>query len=327
MHLRQSFVREISTFAAGVFIVAGFASPVHAATNVAVDQVLPPQGETCSVLGATDIRTFSYDGALHSFEIGISDPSYVAVAAQAGNQSVPFNQITRRFDQNGNLTIHVDVATTPLVSDIPVSVTLISAQQGITCVASVSSVVPRVVPPPPAPKIPKDNASGGVSRPVSRPAAPAYPWGEIVYDSEPKATAPVAPIHENKSPKQIVAEKPLKPVPSLVTATHALGDTCKTAAGASKLWTVLLVLYAVFVALVAYLRRGHESESPWSIPLTVLGFLGLLLLWYLSSACRTGAWAPIAATIIACAGLIAMTFEEEAAGSVLLLKDSANPSR
>lgn len=323
MHTHRASVRGMSTFAIGIVLaVASFAIPAEAATNVTVDQVLPPQGEACAVLGATDIRTFIYDGALHSFEVGVSDSSYVAVAAQVGDQAIPFNQITRRFDQNGNLTIHVDVATTPLVSDMPVSVTLMSAQQGITCVAAVSSIIPGILATPT-----ESEGNSGVSGSVdTHPVAQTYPWDEIVYGSSKNTQTSVLPAPGSKSSQPVVDEKPLKPVPSLVTATHALGDTCKTATGASKLWTVLLVLYAVFVALVAYLRRGHEGESPWSIPLTVLGFLGLLLLWYMSAACRTGAWAPIAATIIACIGLIAMTFEEEPIRDVLLLKDSANPS-
>ena len=307
-----SSARGIFTFTIGiVFAVFAVVNPVEAATAVSVDQVLPPQGESCAVLGATDIRTFIYDGALHSFEIGVSDPSYVAVAAQVGEQTVPFNQITRHLDGSGNLTLHVDVATTPLVSDTPVSITLMAVQQGnITCVATVSSIIAAQEP-------------GTV--PINRPAVPA---DDYVYLRQDTVHEPVVTSAPGQGPGQpATEEKPLKPVPSLVTATHALGDACKTTTGASKLWTVLLVLYAIFVALLAYLRRGHEHESPWSIPLTVLGFLGLLLLWYLSAACRTGAWAPISATIIACLGLIAMTFEEDPKGEVLLLKDSAKKAQ
>jgi hypothetical protein len=68
--------------------------------------------------------------------------------------------------------------------------------------------------------------------------------------------------------------------------------------------------------------RGKDIESSdWNVGLVVAGFLGLLFFWYVSAACRTGSWAPILATIIACAGLIALTQSGTADRAVLLLKD------
>ncbi|MEN9413493.1 MAG: hypothetical protein RLZZ342_580 [Candidatus Parcubacteria bacterium] len=302
----------------------------HAATQVAVDQVLPPQGESCPVVGASDVRPYIYEGALHSFDITISDSSFVAVAAQVGDQVVPFNQVTRYVDAQGALHLHVDVATNPLVSDTLVSVTLMSAYSGqsrATCTATVTSVVPAQVAPVAVPPVtlPEGNegayipGAGDAEYPAQTtnesPVAvePMYPWGHVSYTETTQKPAP-KPV--------TVTPAPVKPIPTLVTATHSLANVCTSGAGPAKVWGLLLVLYAAFVALLASMRKkAGESELDWSIPLTVLSFLGLLFFWYLSAVCRTGAWAPILATIIACAGLIVMTFEEEQ-DSVLLLEDA-----
>jgi apolipoprotein N-acyltransferase len=186
-----------------------------------------------------------------------------------------------------------------------------------------AQIVPVVVPPVLVPEVnetrntqdaPVNNeypVSGNNQAPMA--GAPAYPWGHVSYTQ-----APQKPV----SKPATVAPAPVKPIPTLVTATHSLGTVCTTGAGPTKLWALLLVLYAAFVALLASMRKkAGESELDWSIPLTVLSFLGLLFFWYLSAVCRTGAWAPIVATIIACAGLIVMTFEEEQ-DNILLLEDT-----
>lgn len=286
---------------AGFFMLAPAAS--HAATNVATHQILPPNQQTCPVVGATDITPYIYDGALNSFDITVSDASYVAIGAQVGDTPLSFNYITRYDAPNGAVRIHVDVPTTQLVSDTPITVSLASAHpQGspITCIASVSTVLPAVPQqgsqaPTPVPHTPDTTA---YTAPSARPQVPSYPWTHISY-AQPK------PVQQ---PVVVPVKQPVATATApLVTATHSLGNACVGAGAPARLWTILLVLYAAFVWLLTMLRGKSTDATDWNVALVVAGFLGLLFFWYVSAACRTGSWAPILATIIACAGLIALT--------------------
>ena len=305
---------RVLTFAAS-FVLAGlvFGSPVHAATVVDVAQVLPQGAQSCPVLGATDVTPYIYDGALNSFDISITDASYVAISAQVGDMAVPFTQMTRWFDQQTGMRIHVDVPSTSLTEDTPITVTLVAAHAGnttVTCVATLNAVIPavQVAPVPTTP----DTGTTGSATPVIPQPAPQYPWSQITY---PKPVTSVTP-HVTKP--SVTATS----APQLVTATHSLGNTCGTQNGPSKLWVVLCVLYAVFVWLLAsQTGLGDRESRDWNVALVVAGFLALLFFWYISAACRTGSWAPILATIIACAGLIALTQSGTRGGNMLLLQD------
>jgi hypothetical protein len=308
--MQKAFGLRTYTFAAGfVFAMLMFVSPAHADTAVAVSQILPQGAQTCPVLGATDITPYIYDGMLDSFDITISDASYVAVAAQVGDTAVPFTQMTRWFDQQTGMRIHADLPSTNLASDLPITVTLVSAHAGntpITCVAMLRAVVPAIVPAQPTPSTP---VTTGTSQTPSATTA-QYPWSHISYPT-PSVTPHTKPSNTGTS------------APQLVTATHALGTTCGTQNGPTKLWVVLCVLYAVFVWLLAsQAGLGDKESRDWNVALVVAGFLALLFFWYISAACRTGSWAPILATVIACAGLIALTQSGGKGASILLLRDS-----
>lgn len=308
----QSMRGYLAGFAAtALFSLAPLAA--HADVAIHVDQVVPPQGESCAVLGATEIMPYIYDGALHSFDVTVSDPSYVVLSAEVGGASVPFSQVSRWFDQAQGVRMHVDIESRYLLNDTPITVTLMSAHsgpQGATCIATITSVVPAVS----GAAIPAGPAAPSEPQPtVHAPQTQAgYPWSHITYGSKPKPAAPV-PVKP--------ATSSATSAPALVTAIHSLGDLCTAQSGPAKLWIVLLVLYAIFVWFLVSQKRGAGESRDWSVALVVAAFLGLLFFWYISAACRTGSWAPILATIIACAGLIALTQSEGKGTDLLLLED------
>lgn len=255
----------------------------HAAVSVSAHQILPPDQQTCPVVGATDITPFVYDGALHSFDITVSDPSYVAIGAQVGDMAVGFNLITRWFDQNGGVRLHVDVPTTVLTADTPVAITLVSAHPGsrsITCVVTVTTVIPATTSNGHAGTGSSGSSSGPASAPgtsggtTSHAQRPSYPWGHITYTTAKPAPQPTKPAATTTH------------IAPLVTATHSLGDACLKAGGPAKLWGILLVLYAVFVWIISIMRGKDIESSDWNVGLVVAGFLGLLFFWYVSAACR-----------------------------------------
>ena len=94
-------------------------------------QVLPVGGNACAPVSATNFTSYIYDGALHSFEFTLPDPSYVALIGSAGNTPISFQTMTRRTDTiTGSLRVHVDIPTTPILGMLPIRVTLLSARTG-----------------------------------------------------------------------------------------------------------------------------------------------------------------------------------------------------
>lgn len=283
-------------FSLFLFCVPGI---THAATAVDVHQVLPPQGQSCPVLGATDVTPYIYNGNLNSFDISITDQSYVAIAATVGETPVPFQFISRWYDQGAGVRLHIDLAPYRLSQDTPITVTLISAHAGgtpVTCVAVLSTVLPAAAP---APSHPVSGSTGSTG----------YPWSNIGYGSGSQQ-------HQGQGSTTASSG------PMLVTVTHSLGGTCGTNNGPVRLWVVLLVLYAIFVWILASQKEeAWKDGRDWSVGLTVVGFIALLFFWYISASCRTGAWAPVIATLIACAGLIALTRSGTVGGNILLLKN------
>lgn len=311
----QNMSRLRGLGAAAVFALLFLAGPsaAHAETNVQVRQVLPPSAQTCPVLGATDVTPYVYDGKLHSFDISITDDSYVALSASVGDEVVPFNFVSRRYDQQQGVRLHVDITPQPLYTDTAISITLLSAHPGgqsITCLATLTTVVPAAY------------SSGGQGSGTTGSAQTnqGYPWSNIQYGSGVSH----AGNGQGTGGSQVVTGTPTATSTApLVTATHSLGDTCGTKNGPVKLWAILLVLYALFVWLLASRRiTSGSDDQDWNVALTVAGFLALLFFWYVSAACRTGSWAPILATIIACVGLIALTQSGTKGGGMLLLRDA-----
>jgi hypothetical protein len=65
----------------------------------------------------------------------------------------------------------------------------------------------------------------------------------------------------------------------------------------------------------------NSSVRDWNIGLILAVFAGLLIFWYVSAVCRTGAWAPALATAITIAGLLYTMLKADDTQEILLLKD------
>jgi hypothetical protein len=313
-------IRGTILLSAGIFcaLVIGFA-PVstQAATGLNVRQVLPPaatNNAACAPILVSEVQPHIYGGALHSFDFSITAPSYVALGGSVGNMPVDFQYMSRWREANGNIRIHVDVPTTPLTSDLPINIVLISAAGQVTCTATVSTVIPKMI------------------------FVPQYPTTPT-YPSSPTPSHPSRPAQQTETPKESHVTPPTKPVqtgkgsttptesatsaPMFVGVLHSMGNICQVG-GASKLWTVLLVLYALFV-LTLLLQKPDTfglKSLEWNIALILLLFLGLVAFWYLSLACRTGTWALLLSTAIAVFGLLALLIlGQPETRPVLLLKD------
>lgn len=316
---RTGAIAFISSFV--LTALFAFIPSAQADTIVRVAQVLPPNGQACPVLGATDVTPYIYDGELHSFDISITDSAYVAVSAQVGGVGVPFSQVSRWFNGQTGVKLHVDIQPTPLTADLPITVTLVAPHagtQGVTCVATLGAIVPAVHPARTVPE-PVGQDGGVPSQHSPAYVPPQYPWSHISYQNN--ASAKPVPTHPAATATAATSGA------SVVTATHALGNACTTVGGPARVWVILLVLYAIFTWLLAsrMVMAGKESRD-WNVALVVAGFLALLFFWYISAACRTGSWAPILATIIACAGLIALTQSSAGGeGGVLLLNKQKQP--
>ena len=114
------------------------ASALEVASQTA--QVLPVGGNSCAPVSVANFTPYVYDGALHSFDFTISDPSYVALMGSVGNTSIPFSLMTRRVDASGVLRVHVDIGTTPIRGTLPIKVTLLSSRTGSPVCLTVASM-------------------------------------------------------------------------------------------------------------------------------------------------------------------------------------------
>ena len=267
----------------------------QAATNVSLRELLPPAGNNaaCAPIQVSDVHPNIYGGKMDSFDFLISAPSYVALGGSVGETPVDFHYMTRWQDLNGNLRIHVDLPSTSLSRDLPIQVVLISAAGQVICSATVSTVIPKLIYIPHYPTTPKV--------PTSSHPAP-------VSQGNPSGTHPVPPPATSGSEQGSETSAGLTTSSVMfVGALHSLGSLCQVG-GSSRLWIVLVVLYALFV-LTLLLQKADsfgERTMEWNIALVLVLFVGLLAFWYLSLTCRTGIWAPVLSTLIALFGLICL---------------------
>lgn len=301
-----------------------FAPSVFAASAVSVNQILPPNAQTCPALGVSEVVPYVYDSALHSFDITLTDASYVGIGGTVNGAAVPFNQMTRWLNTDGTMRIHVDLPVTPLGDGANVSLSLISPHASNTAVTCAATVTATIAP----------------TAPVTQPASPVAP---TEGNDVPVYTAPAYTPHTTENPTlayptirpasiHIPTIKPPKPatstgvhfpgLASLVTANTAAGAACASPTGSARLWVVLIVLYAIFSAIL-YFQEGIPSPRTreWYVVAILAILAGLLLFWYLSAACRTGGWAPIAALIVAGISVLALLWKHPAAPQILLLED------
>jgi len=110
----------------------------------------------------------------------------------------------------------------------------------------------------------------------------------------------------------------------IASIQNALKDMC-TGGGALRLWLILLVAYTLIViaAIVGQPKMPLAIRTQeWIAAIIVVPFLLLFGLWYFVESCRTSAWIPVIATVIALAGLSAAFWERQSTASVINLPEA-----
>lgn len=305
MHWKSSVRGKFGvTLVVAAFSVGLTFSPTSAsASSIVVHQILPPNEQACPQVGVSEVTSYVYDGVLNSFEVNVTDPSYVAIGGTIGDQAISFQYMTRKLNPDGTLRIHVDLQNTSLSSALPIALTLLSAHAGNTahtCIAIVTALIPAV--------------PGSAPAPTPIPSYPSYP------------SQPSKPSHPTTGPGTST-HKPTTTVPigegitPALGASRALGKLCVNATGTARLWIVLVVLYAIFIGIL--FAQGNKDRTPhlreWHLGTILVILVVLLLFWYMAPSCRAEAWAPALATLVACIGCILVTQRGEQMDSPLLL--------
>src|SRR3990167_1490503 len=210
-------------------------------------QVLPVGGNACTQVSATNFIPYIYDGALHSFEFTVSDPSYVALIGSVGNTSIPFNVMTRKMDASGMLRVHVDVPTSPVFGTLPVTVTMLSARSGSpVCLTVVSANVVsglETIPYTPSTTVP------------TTPTVSAAPTTPSVTSAPKPASSDPIPTTQ----KVLTTSTATGSVVS--TIQNPFKNMCSSDASAYRPWLILLAFWyfsiscraALWMPLVAFL--------------------------------------------------------------------------
>lgn len=266
--------------AACTFIpTSAFAAEIQTKTATA----LPGTG-SCAQLSAQNYHPYIYEGNLHSFDVSVSDASYVAVAGTVGTEPVPFYQMTRRINPDGSLRIHVDIETTPLAATLPISLTLLSTKgQGTpVCVSTVvvgSGTIPQVQ---------YENISRETSYPTQKHVAGKAPAAETVQKTTPGSFR----LH----------------MPAVLSrVTHSIqANACHAPGKAPRFWFIFLVLYVLALGAISLSRPPVNEARPFAWILSVLLIPALLFgaFWYVSAACGTSRWIPVLAFVLGLLGLL-----------------------
>ncbi len=279
--------------------------------SVNTQQLLPLVlgANTCPALSVTSFTPYVYDGALHSFEFTITDPSYVALFGTVGDRSLSFEKLTRRTLPSGAIQIHADINTTPVKGALPLQVTLLSARTGQpVCMGIVSMSV----------------GSGPVQ---SAPPTPPKPSVPIVKPSTTQQVPSTAPATTSPRPSATSSgtTTATSVTPVLNTMHDALNNLCVSEASAYRLWLILLVLFVLIVGVALWAE--FPMSMPWArtperIATLILVLLLLLLgFWYFSATCRAALWMPLVAFLIAILGLLAAFWNHPRVTQLLLTQN------
>lgn len=300
----RSFSSVFITFAvASILLSTAFPASTSAAVRTA--QLIPPGGNECVQIPVHNFTPYIYDGALHSFEFTVPDGAYVGISGAVGETAIPYNQITRRIEPSGALRVHVDTPTTPVRGILNIGITMLSSEgPGEPVCVSIFSTGLAI------------DGTMHAPAPASKPAPSPAPAPVVVT---PK---PVSPTPEPQAPTPAPQAKPTSTqaaptatsVSPFISVQKALKDVCGNDSNALRLWVVLLIVYALIVLAAIFgqskLPAALQTQE-WVATAIVVPFLLLFALWYFAEACRSSAWIPVVATVIALAGLSAAFWERK----------------
>lgn len=280
-----------------------FPSPTSAAeVSVQTTQLLPPGGSACTQLPVTGFTPYVYDGALHAFQFSIPDSSYVAIAGTVGGVNIPFSQLLRITDASGNLRVHGDIATTPIRGSVLVSVTLLSTK-GTGSPLCMSVLLTAV-------------EGGYPQQPMAQAPTPPTPPTPAQTQTTPKTEVEEVTPAPTTTPREASAATGTATTTSVSVVASMQESITKMCleGGALRLWVVLLLVYALIVAGIILGQSSLPAAlrtQEWTATGIVVPFLLLFGFWYFVESCRTSAWIPVVATIIALAGLSAAFWERK----------------
>lgn len=283
---------------AGLCALVGFILPSFALAAQIDDvgsqtrQVIPPGGLSCPPNIVTSITPYIYDNELHSFDVNISDTSYVALIASDGEAFAPFWYMTRRINPDGTLRIHVDIQSRSLASPISIALTLLSSRPGLpTCLSIISFGVTGSYP--------------LINDEILSEKSPGAESSRTKTDSGSPSI--IKETFENGTPQGPEQGSRPAAIESRATSSSVvarLNDLC-AGSGALWVWLVLLVLYIVAAAFTA-LAQPPLAHRNTAIPVAIMlvPLVVLIGLWYFSPGCRSSNWVPLALLAIAVAGLL-----------------------
>jgi hypothetical protein len=281
--------------AVGITIVTLALPGLSAAADATVTTgvIIPANNQSCPSPVISGITPYVYGNQLNSFDLTVSDASYVAIVGSVGQTGIPLRQMLRRINPDGSLKIHVDINSTSIPGSVPVSLTLLSSKPGApTCLTVVS--------------FPVQGSATGTPSQITYPSGPAHP-------SQPSQPSHPSTSTSGTSSSSTHATSALPVVGGGLQG--ALSRVCD-AAGAYQLWFILLALFMVGVGLVAFAEPPLTRKST-ELPaaLIVVPLVLLLLFWYAVPACRVAVWIPIVLLIAAALALLAAYREKTPGGT------------
>jgi hypothetical protein len=299
--------RFVTTYIVALFVMSVTLSayPASALANTLLPiQVLPPAaGKSCPPVSTSEVSPHVYGGQLDSFDITVSDAKYVAVATVVNNSPVAYRYLTRWVNTDGTIRTHVDLQPTPVGQGVYITITYMSVQStntgSITCIFTVPALI-QTEHYMPLNQSSETKHQAQADKPLSVPG------------DKPTGTVSLAT-------SSVVIKDKINP--GIVGAASSLRSLCIDG-GAKRLWVVLLILFGLFAFMLSTQKlEGGSVMRDWNIGLILLVFIGLQIFWYASAQCRTGAWAPAFATLIAIAGLLYSMFKPDDKHEILLLND------
>ncbi|MHB1086710.1 MAG: hypothetical protein ACYCZ0_03105 [Minisyncoccota bacterium] len=298
-------------FAVGIVSFVAFAVPFSASAQAVTKtiQVLPPGGVGCQALPVTSVVPHVQEGELHSFDITVQDPSYVAVLAEVGSEAIPFRYMTRFNHGGGFIRHHIDINAARITNPLSVSLTLLSSPVGSpTCLSIISFSVSQ---------------DGQVLAPgttsVGSPTVTVT--SHTVDTTAPRGTGAVP----GKTPVATDTATSTDSSPILKGAITRIKGLCD-GNGTLQLWLLLLAVYIVIAALTA-LAKPPLAQKSVVLPLSLIlvPLVLLLAFWLFAPSCRAEGWIPAVSIMVAIIALL-VAFREQNPGLKIISLPPAKPS-